>query len=105
MRTVILKQTGYEVSGVATIHLWSGRDTKVEMNKSSVPLGKITKDTLLKCINDGGFGCECILSATVYIWDVFENGYEEFNRSIHIPHPKAELVQRGCIPSRCHNYY
>ncbi len=83
------------VGGTSTCQLWGGGEGEIEMNRTFVALGQMTKGRLHSCVNDAGFGCQHILSARVDVWNAFENGYEEFNRSIDIANPEHDLVKRG----------
>ena len=82
IREVTLKQTGYMVGGDTVINLWGGGQGKVTIDETFIPLDKLSKENLLRCINDGRFGCESFDNADLYIDDMFENGYREFNRII-----------------------
>ena len=84
-RTHTLELRGYQITGTANINLWGNVKSRVQMDKSFIPLDKIPRKTRLEremivsCINDGQFGCESILSANVEIQEVYEltvNNYE-----------------------------
>jgi len=83
-RKITLEQIGYMVDGEAMINLWGGGSGTIEMDKSRIPLRRMSKDNLLRCVNDGQFGCESFQWADVSIYDLFEGGYKEYNRTIHI---------------------
>lgn len=95
MKTKTLKQKGWIVAGTAVLHLWGGGTGEIQMNETFVPLGQMSKDNLMRCINDGRFGCMQILSAYVEIYDAYENGYREFNRFLNIDNPDPKLTCRG----------
>ncbi len=83
IRSVTLKQTGIIVSGVATIQLWDGFTGEIDIDETFIPLNeKLTKERLLNCVNDGKYGCEAIMEASIDIDDFYENGYREHNRTI-----------------------
>uniref|UniRef100_A0A6M3LNS6 Uncharacterized protein n=1 Tax=viral metagenome TaxID=1070528 RepID=A0A6M3LNS6_9ZZZZ len=96
-RKVTLKQIGYTIKGISTLCLWDGSEGIIQMNKEFIPIDNLSHTNLLKCINDGGFGCEEIKEATLDIYDLFENEYKEFNRIIKVkgmPH-RQKLFNRG----------
>ena len=92
MKTVTLKQVGYLVGGESVINLWGGGSGSIQMDSTFIPLGKMNKSNLLGCINDGGFGCESIDSADIYVYDKYEGGHKIFNRIIYVDH-KNHLKQ------------
>lgn len=77
------------------IQLWGGGEIPVAMDGTYVQLNDMTEDTPHRCVNDGGFGCERILSATLYIYEVFDGGYEEFKARVDVAKPNPKLVRRG----------
>ncbi len=83
-RQVLLKQVGYVINGTAHINHWGGGTNMVEMDPTTILLGKLTKDNLLRCINDGRFGVESINQAALRIDDLYEGGYTEYNREIFV---------------------
>jgi hypothetical protein len=87
MKAITLKQTGITVKGIATLHFWGGGEGTIEMQSTFLPIGKVTKDNILRCVNDNGFGCEAIISAEIEIYDQYEGNYQEFNRTIIAEHP------------------
>lgn len=96
--TLKLKQIGYLVGGLANINLWGGGQGEIEMHPKTIFLNELSKDNLLRCVNDGGFGCESIEDVTMDIFDLFENNYSEFNRTIIISgtsHRNKNLFCKG----------
>src|SRR5690606_4512895 len=79
---ITLKQLGYLIRGKAVINFWGGGQGIVAMSETVIPLGKLTKQTLLASVNDGGFGCESIKGAEIEIYDFYEDRFSKFNRSI-----------------------
>jgi len=94
MEKVELKHVGYKVEGKAKISLWGGGQGSVNMTKEYIH-GQITKDALLKCINDGGFGCVCIESAELVISDLYEKNFAVFNRNIAVDKRRCEFGLNG----------
>jgi hypothetical protein len=85
MKQITLQQTGYVIKGLATLNLWGGGQGEIEMNAVTIPCDKLTHKNILRCINDGQFGCESIECAIVQIYDDYNNGaYREYNRSFDI---------------------
>ena len=102
MKTKTLKQIGISVSGDAVLSLWGGGSGLIAMDTYFLPNEKISKDNILRCVNDGGFGCESIESAEIEIRIRYENGYEEFDRWLfpseihsHLFLGWAELKRQG----------
>lgn len=69
-----VKLIGYEVSGEAVLHLWGGDKGSIEMNASIIKEDKLSKDNILRCVNDNGFGCELIERATIHVIELYEHG-------------------------------
>ena len=95
MKVVTLKQTGWHVTGEAVISLWGGGQGTITITPTFVPLGKMTKDNLHRCINDGRFGCRGIDQAVMEVSTQFEGGYREYDRTIYVDSPNPQLVCRG----------
>ena len=83
-KTVTLKQTGYSISGESVLNLWGGGQGTIDISAGIIPLDKLSKENLLKCVNDGRFGCESIDCARVIIEDLYEDGYTQYNCEIEI---------------------
>lgn len=94
IRKVTLKQVGYRITGTAYLKSWGGGEGTIEMDAKEIK-GKITKDRLLNCINDGQFGCEKILNADIDVYDLFENHYTELNRTIYAGERQCKNAMRG----------
>lgn len=76
---------GYEVRGESIINLWGGGQGVMEMINTFIPIDmSITKEKILGCVNDGGFGCESIESAELDIYTCYNDGARLFNRSIFV---------------------
>jgi hypothetical protein len=73
---------GYDVVGMARINLWGGGAGDIEMSRTRIEPGHVTKDNVLRCVNDGGFGCESIQSACVYVVERLDDG--GFGKEIEI---------------------
>lgn len=88
MKRKTITKTGIQIKGTAIINLWGGGKYRITMNESYIPNVNISKENILRCINDGQFGCESIESADVCIYDVYDHGFaEEFNRIIPVNNP------------------
>lgn len=68
VKPIELKFTDYMVKGVSDVAMWGGGKGCIIMN--SFHLKETSKKTLLKNINDGGFGVENINGA---ICDIYRN--------------------------------
>jgi len=82
MKQVTLNQIGYEIRGTSTLKLWGGGEGEIKMDTSHIVKLPLTKEKLLRCVNDGQFGCESIEEANIHIFDLYENGYVEHNRDV-----------------------
>ncbi len=87
MKQKTIKQIGIVVKGEAVIVLWGGGKGTVKMDRTFIPNGKITHTNIMRCVNDGGFGCESIESASIEIQIKYDNGSTEFERDIELDHP------------------
>ena len=97
MKTKTITQIGIVIGGEVVINHWGGGKGIVCMDTTFIQNIKITKDNILRCINDAQFGCESIESAIVNIYTRFDNGSTEFDRTIEINDLKKykHLVCRG----------
>jgi hypothetical protein len=73
-KEITLAKVGYHCEGTATLNLWGGGVGKIEMKPFKVKHLREIKEG----INDNGFGCRDIVSASV---DIF-NDYGECKRFI-----------------------
>jgi hypothetical protein len=87
MRIKTITQTGIIVSGTATLSLWGGGGGPIAMEDYFLPNEHISKDNILRCVNDGGFGCESIDSAEIDIYIKYNNGSTEYERTLFVDHP------------------
>ena len=98
---ITLEHVGYLIAGESTITLWGGSQAKINIRKTHIPDGNLTKETLLCCVNDGEFGCASIDSADIEIYDVYggngHNNYSVYNRTVHIEntHNRHKFFCRG----------
>lgn len=93
-KTITLKKTGYQIEGTAHLKLWGGGESDIDMYSRQIK-GRLTKQKLLDCINDSGFGCEQIISANLRIYELYENGYTLFLDNITINSKHCEQGSRG----------
>lgn len=101
MKQVTLNQIEIKVEGEVTLKLWGGGTGTINMKPFILKGKEVTKDNILGCINDGGFGCESITNAWIDIYDLYENGYKEFNRSIFTDcKHHTNLFLRGIKPNK-----
>ena len=73
-KTMTVELIGYEVTGWAQVSLWGGGTGEITMDKTFLPEKHFSKDNVLRCVNDGGFGVESIDFADVIVEEVYENG-------------------------------
>jgi|ERR1035437_1697558 hypothetical protein len=80
-KTLVLKMTGYMVKGTSDLTQWGGGNASIQMSPFKVD--KIDKKTLLKNINDAGFGVESINGAICDIYEDYE-GTLVFLKSVEV---------------------
>jgi len=99
MKEKKIKQTGITIQGVALINFWGGGQGEVIMDERYIPNDKISKENILRCINDGQFGCESIESAEIDILINYELGFAmEYDRTIVVKNPAyRKFYCRGII--------
>lgn len=76
MKNLTLKFTGYTVKGTSDLTHWGGGNAAIEMKLFNV--NRIDKKTLLKNINDNGFGVESINGAVCDIYKNYEGTLKYF---------------------------
>jgi hypothetical protein len=85
MKEKKIKQTGITIQEIALLNLWGGGQGEIMMDEKYIPNDKISKENILRCINDGQFGCKSIEWADVDIYINYENGFAlEYNRTIRV---------------------
>lgn len=77
-KTITLKHVGFFCDGSALLNLWDGAHGTMKMDSWKIKTD--TREEIVKNINDGQMGCSSIESARVVVYDLYENGYKEFNR-------------------------
>ena len=99
MKEKKIKQTGITIQGVVLINFWGGGQGEVIMDERYIPNEKISKENILRCINDGQFGCESIESAEIDILINYELGFAmEYDRTIVVKNPAyRKFYCRGII--------
>jgi hypothetical protein len=86
MKTKTINQIGIDVRGTSLLNLWGGGQGTIEMESYFLPYDKITHTNILRCVNDGQFGCESIESAEIDIYIIYDNGCSEYDRTITVYH-------------------
>lgn len=87
MKTRTIKQIGFLIQGKSVINLWGGGSCEIEMSSTFLPYNKATPKNILRCVNDGGFGCESIQEAEIDIYIKYDNCSIEYERTIYATHP------------------
>lgn len=77
------KKIGYKITGAALIRM-EEETGWVLMDEYLIPSESMSKEMLLRCVNDAGMGCKEIVGATIDIFDLYKSGRTEFNRKIII---------------------
>ena len=73
-KTITVSLVGYQIDGVATVHPWGGGRGTIQMKSHFLKPEHFSKDNVLRCVNDGGFGVESIESAEISVTEVYDNG-------------------------------
>jgi len=92
-KTVTLKHIGYRCSGTAMLNLWGGGQASIDMD--SWDTKKADRDSVVKGVNDGQFGCESIESAKVDIFDLYENNYTVYHNTIEFSKTELTKAKKG----------
>ena len=80
-----LEFTDYVVKGIALIKLW-GSDIPAYVDVKPYHINDLSETEILSGINDGGFGCEQIIKAEIFIYENYE-GYEKYLTSMVVQVP------------------
>ena len=81
MKTIILKKVGYIVKGVADITDWYGHNWCIEMYPFRAK--ETSKRTLLRNLNDAGFGVQSINGAICMVYEDFQ-GTLKYTKTIEV---------------------
>lgn len=81
-KTKTVHLTGIEIRGEAVLNLWGGGQGSIEIEPYFLPLQHATKDNILRCVNDNGFGCESIEQADIDIYSVYSDRATSFERTL-----------------------
>ena len=92
-KTVTLKHVGYRCEGTALLNLWGGGQGTVTMDSWDTKKGD--RESILKGVNDGQFGCESIEKATVLVFDLYEKDYTQYNDTIEFEATEIIDAKKG----------
>lgn len=96
MKTKELKQIGYQIEGRSEILMWGDDRANIEFTPFRI-MGELDIKEVIMCINDGGFGCQKLLSAEIYIFELYEYDYSIYIKKMEID--KNELDDYNYINS------
>ena len=70
----------FEIDGTALLNLWGGGQGEIDMEQYRLPAEHFSKDNVLRCVNDHGFGCESIAAAVIEVTPVYkaEDGQRQY---------------------------
>jgi hypothetical protein len=88
MKTKTITQLGYLIKGHTMVTLWGGDTGYIGFRENIILLEDFSKESLLGCINDNGFGVQSFNNAEINIYDIYEGGLTEFNRTIMVEYPE-----------------
>lgn len=96
-KQITLNHRGYEIRGRALLNLWGGGQGEIEMNPVFIPGYNLTHTNIKRSVNDNGFGCEGVDSATVEIYDVYGPypHYKKYNRTIDLDTMQCKHANKG----------
>ena len=92
-KSITLKHIGYRCKGTALINFWGGGQSRVNMN--SWDIDKEDRQSIVKGVNDGGFGCESIESAEVDVFDLFEQNVTQYKKITTFTKDTLKNAKRG----------
>lgn len=100
-KDLLLKFKGYEINGEAELLLWNGDYIKTAMSSVFIPPNELSHNRIKTCINDGGFGCKEIISAKVFIYQIYGEfpHYTQYNRTIKLNKQQCADGTIGIITS------
>jgi len=93
VKKITLKQIGYYIAGYVIANMWGGGEGEIQMDSFAIK-GKITKDKIVKSLNDGQFGVVSLKSADISIYNLFEHDYKEYNRELFITERNCKKVYK-----------
>ena len=82
MEDLVCKFRCYKVTGFALINDWYNRTGTVSMKPKEV--SDLKQETLLKAVNDGGFGAQNIIAAKMRIYRCYEFGAQVFEKDVNL---------------------
>lgn len=82
-KMITLKQIGYKITGIADLTLWGGGNACIEMKPFYLKKCP-DKKTLMKNINDNGFGVESINGAICDIYEHYEHDVSVYIKTITV---------------------
>ena len=83
---------GFIIEGVADICLWGGGDAQIEMSPVTIKKNTISEDDIKNSINDGGFGCEMIKGADLFIYAYYEPELPEHLKDMNFTSRKRSII-------------
>ncbi len=92
-KNITLNHVGYRCKGIAVLNLWGGGQGDMAMDEWDTKKGD--RESIAKGVNDGRFGCESIESAKVEVFDLYENGYTEYDNTIEFSKIELKDAARG----------
>lgn len=72
-KKITVALVGYDVVGTATLNLWGGGTGEIEMDRTRLAPEHFSKDNVLRCVNDAGFGCQSIERAEITVRERYDN--------------------------------
>ena len=70
-KTKTVRLSRYEVYGTARVALWGGGKGELDMDNMRLEPDQLTADNVMRCVNDGRYGVEAILSAEIVVREVY----------------------------------
>lgn len=93
--TVTKTLVGYAVEGDADVQLWGGGEGGIGMKKCFLPVEHFSKDNVLRCVNDNGFGVEAIVGAQVFVTELYDDGTNGKSLEFYTESPNSRSLFLG----------
>ena len=91
--SITLKHIGYRCKGFATINLHGAGQGNIQMDDWDTEKGD--RDSILKGVNDGQFGCESIEKAIVNVFNLYEHNVTIFSSTVEFSAEELKNAKRG----------
>ena len=88
IKTKTVELVGYRITGEVRVNMWGGGRGRIDMEQMFLEVKHFSKDNIMRCVNDHGFGVESIYEAWICIDEIYESG--AIGKSIELLEVKDE---------------